>query len=571
MSWKKYFKPVNSVLPAQSRNIENSYTSANKYNSWLPEVYAGPPDRLQRYNIYETMNLDHEVHAALDTIADFSTEEDQETKLPFVFEWRDQPSPHEIKILEKSLKQWCILNEWNKRVWSMFRSTLMYGDQFFIRDPETFKLFWCDPNKVMKVIVNESEGKKIECYYMRDLDLNLKDLVATSMQGSNQNNYGSTSLVFSPPLNGNMNYTSTYYGSPGGGTDSFNSADEIPVDGNHVLQITMSDGMSPAWPFGLSVLEYVYKVYKQKELLEDAILIYRVHRAPERRVFFIDVGTMPPNKAQQYLERIKYEVTQKRIPSRTGGGQSVVDSSYNPMSMLEDYYFAVTSDGRGSKIETLPGGENLGDIDDLRYFNNKMLRALGVPSSYLPTGPEDGTAGYNDGRLGTAFIQEFRFSKVCERYQRHIIQPLDEEFKLFLKHSGVTIDNSLFKLKFTPPQSFSEYRQLELDAAQINVFSSMSEVPYVAKRFALQRYLGLSKQEINENERLWKEEQGDLNASSEGTSDNAMLGGAGISPSGIEGMAPDEGFTDVEEPDADLGDELGGDLDQADIDNFGEE
>ena len=537
------------MLPAQSgTDASNSYASASKYNSWLPEVYQGPPDRLQRYNVYESMNLDHEVHAALDTIADFSTEEDTETGMPFVFNWEDEPSPAEIQILEKSLKQWCILNDWHTRAWNTFRSTLMYGDQFFIRDPETFKLMWVDPNKVMKVVVNESEGKKIEQYFMRDLDLNLKDLVATNMSGG-KDRFGSTSLLFSPPLGGaGGNYTSTSYGGAAG-NDSFGNQEETPVDAAHVIQLTMSDGMNVAWPFGLSVFETIYKVYKQKELLEDAILIYRVHRAPERRVFFIDVGTMPPNKAQQYLERIRYEVQQKRIPSRTGGGQNIVDSSYNPMSMLEDYFFATTADGRGSKVETLPGGDNLGDIDDLRYFNNKMLRALGVPSSYLPTGPDDGTAGYNDGRVGTAFIQEFRFSKVCERHQRRVIKPLDEEFKLFLKHRGITIDNSLFQLKFTPPQSFSEYRQLELDAAQINVFSSMSDIPFIAKRFALKRYLGLSEQEIADNERMWREEKGNTATSSDEESGTSVLGSADITSSGIEDMAPDEGFEDAEADD----------------------
>jgi hypothetical protein len=515
------------------------------------------------------MNFDHEIHAALDTLADFSTEEDEETKLPFVFEWNEQPSPAEINILTKTLKQWCILNEWNKRIWNTFRSTLQYGDQFFIRDPETYKLYWCDPNKVMKVVVNESEGKKIEAYYMRDLDLNLKDLVATSQYGPNGPSYGSTSLVFSPPLNGAVNYTTTYYGTPGGGNDTFQASDEIPVDAAHVRQITLSDGMSASWPFGLSILEQVYKVYKQKELLEDSILIYRVHRAPERRVFFIDTGTMPPNKAQQYLERIRYEVQQKRIPSRTGGGQNIVDSAYNPMSMLEDYFFAVTSEGRGSKVETLPGGENLGDIDDLRYFNNKMLRALGVPSSYLPTGPEDGTASYNDGRVGTAFIQEFRFAKVCERHQRHVIKPLDEEFKLFLTFRGITIDNSLFTLKLTPPQSFSEYRQLELDAAQINVFSSMADVPYISKRFALKRYLGLTEQEINENERLWKEEKGSSKNVSKEEMPAMALGDAGITPSGIDNMAPDEGFEDPADADADL--DVSDEMSDADAADFGED
>ena len=556
------------MLPAQSYAGEAGYgTAANKYSSWLPEVYQGPPDRLQRYGVYETMDLDHEVHAALDTIADFSTEEDGVTDLPFVFKFHDDPTPSEVQILERTMKQWCILNEFNKRIWTMFRNTLKYGDQFFVRDPETFKLFWCDPNKVMKVVVNESDGKKIEAFYIRDMDLNLKDLVATASTNPNQNQYGTTSLIMSAGLGG-VNYTAATYGMPGSQGNQFENNDEVPVDGANVLQLTLADGMSQAWPFGNSILENIYKVYKQKELLEDSILIYRVHRAPERRVFFIDVGTMPPNKAQNYLERIRYEVQQKRIPSRTGGGSNVTDSTYNPMSMLEDYFFAVTSEGRGSKVETLPGGDNLGDIDDLRYFNNKMLRALGVPSSYLPSGPDDGTASYNDGRVGTAFIQEFRFSKVCERYQKQIIKPLDEEFKLFLKHRGITIDSALFEIQLTPPQSFSEYRQLELDAAQINTFSSMADVPYISKRFALKRYLGLTEEEIAENERLWKEEKG---MSSNNNESQATVGDAGITTSGIESMAPEGGFEDMEDDELGAGDELEGefDNDSEEVEGFG--
>lgn len=569
--WKKYFKPVNSVLPSQSKT-SYGHSTVNKYSSWLPEIYEGPPDRLQRYQIYETMNWDHEINASLDTIADFCTNDDEVTGLPFVINYRDEPTPAEIKLIESSIKQWCILNDFNKRLWKMFRSALQYGDQFFIRDPETFKLFWVDPNKVMKCIVNESDGKKIEAYYIKDMDLNLCDLVATNQQGTNNNNYGATSLIFSPPLGGGGS-SSTSYSTGGGNTggNSFGGQEEVPVDSSHVIQLTLSEGMDGSWPFGTSILERVYKIYKQKELLEDSILIYRVHRAPERRVFFIDVGTMPPNKAQQYLERVRYEVQQKRIPSRSGGGSNITDSTYNPMSMLEDYFFATTSDGRGSKVETLPGGDNLGQIDDLRYFNNKMLRALGVPSSYLPSGPDDGSASVNDGRVGAAFIQEFRFSKVCERYQKQIIKPLDKEFKLFLKNRGITIDSSLFELEFTSPQSFSEYRQLELDAAQINVFQSVSENKQVSSRFAFKRYLGWTEEEIAENERMWKEEQGVRKGEAPEPSEDDMAGGAGIAASGIEGMAPEGGFEEAGEDEFDDGmDFEETESSEEEIDSFGE-
>jgi hypothetical protein len=241
------------------------------------------------------------------------------------------------------------------------------------------------------------------------------------------------------------------------------------------------------------------------------------------------------------------------------------------MSILEDYFFAVTSEGRGSKVEVLPGGENLGDIDDLRYFNNKMLRALGVPSSYLPTGPEDGTASVSDGRVGSAFIQEFRFAKVVTRYQHQVVEPIDHEFKLFLKFRGITIDSSLFELEFTPPQSFSEYRQLELDSARINTFTALTDVPFISKRFLLKTYMRWSEEQMAENERMWKEERSKLTKSFE--PEAAGMGGAtsglsdvGITTSGIDGMAPEDDI-----------DSMGGDsmspdepeVNDSEVDSFG--
>ena len=163
MTWKKYFKPVNSVLPAQQRTVDSTstFTATSKYSNWLPEVYAGPPDRLQRYSVYDQMNFDHEISAALDTIADFATDPDEVTKLPLVIEYNDDPTPSEIQILEKSLGQWMRMNKFSRRLWRIFRSTLVFGDQFFIRDPETYELFWVDPAKVEKVIERKQEERKV--------------------------------------------------------------------------------------------------------------------------------------------------------------------------------------------------------------------------------------------------------------------------------------------------------------------------------------------------------------------------------------------------------------------------
>jgi len=279
------------------------------------------------------------------------------------------------------------------------------------------------------------------------------------------------------------------------------------------------------------VLEQIFMVFKQKQLLEDAVLIYRVQRAPERRIFKIDVGNMPSHLAMAFVERIKNEMHQRRIPTVGGGGQNMMDASYNPLSINEDYFFPQTADGRGSSVDTLQGGSNLGEIDDLKYFNNKMARGLRVPSSYLPTGPDDSDRAMNDGKVGTALIQEYRFNQYCERLQTAIAQKLDDEFKMFLKWRGFNIDSSLFTLKFNPPQNFASYRQAELDTSRISAFTSLEPLPYMSKRFMLERFLGLTEEEIKQNEEMWREERDQPEMQ---TTSGQDLRSVGITPGGIE-------------------------------------
>ena len=249
----------------------------------------------------------------------------------------------------------------------------------------------------------------------------------------------------------------------------------------------------------------------------------------------------------QFVERVKTEIHQRRIPSKTGGGTSVIDSSYNPLSTNEDYFFPQTAEGRGSKVETLPGGTNLGEIDDLKYFTNKLIRGLRIPSSYLPTAAQDeGQSQYNDGRVGTAYIQELRFNQYCMRLQGLLIEVFNQEFKRYLMEKGVNIDVSMFDVSFQPPQNFASYRQSELDNTRVPTFTQMMAVPYISNRFALERFLGLSKEEIAHNERLWREEN-DETLQQPPTDASAEMRTAGVSGAGI---ADDLGGIEDEAPEA---------------------
>jgi hypothetical protein len=484
----------------QSGGWNNDFAFRN-YQSRLPEVYTGHPNRIERYNQYEMMDCDPEINACLDILSEFSTQLNEHNKTPFDIHFNGEPTQTEVELISKQLQQWCKLNEMDVRAFKIFRNTVKYGDQVFLRDPETFKLFWIDPTKVVKVIVNESAGKLPEQYVLKDINPNLQNLTVAEKT--------TTDFAAQPPTAGYSapnSYTvpNEPYGTTG--TRFSLGVNEMAVDAKNIVHLSLTEGLDRYWPFGQSVLENIFKVYKQKELLEDAILIYRVQRAPERRVFKIDVGNMPSNMAMAFVNRIKDEIHQRRIPS-IQGGQSIVDATYNPLSVNEDYFFPVTADGRGSTVELMPGGQNLGEIDDLRYFNNRLARGLRVPSSYLPTGPEDNPTPLSDGRVGTAMIQEFRFNKYCERLQNYMSRKLNEEFKLFLRWRGFNIDSGLFDIHFTPPQNFASYRQSELDTSRVQTFTTIAALPYMSIRFAMERFLGLSQEEIKQNQKLWKEEK----------------------------------------------------------------
>jgi len=172
-----------------------------------------------------------------------------------------------------------------------------------------------------------------------------------------------------------------------------------------------------------------------------------------------------------------------------------------------------------------------------------LFRGLRIPSSYLPTGAEDGGSSYNDGRVGTAYIQELRFNKYCARLQSMLATTFDEEFKFWIRSKGYNIDNSMFSLKLNPPQNFAQYRQTEMDQSRVGTFTQVAELPYMSKRFALKRYLGLTEEEMARNAELWAEEN---NVPQKKQTKQNELRAGGVTQSGIS-----SDLDQFEEPTAD--------------------
>lgn len=542
MTWKKYFKTTNissafykvdtdSVSPISGRNKRNVNGPIPKpglanWESNLPDIYIGHPNRIDRYGEINRMDMDAEINAALDILAEFCTQPSKTTGLPFEIRYNDKASDSEIKIIKEQLQQWCKINSLESRIFRIFRNTLKYGDQIFVRDPETFQMYWVEIEKVTKIIVNESAGKEPEQYFIKDLAANLAALSTAAITA--------TTAYTMPPGGGS---SSNYSLSPpttftSGGADRFvKNQSESAIPAEHIIHLSLSEGLDSTWPFASSILETVYKVFKQKELLEDAVIIYRLNRAPERRVFKIDVGNMPSHMAMAFVEKVKNEIQQRRIPTKTGGGNSITDATYSPLSINEDFYFPV-SEGRGSSVEILPGGQSVGEVTDLRYFTNKLFRGLRIPSSYLPLQADEGERTFVDGKVGTALIQEWRFNQYCKRLQSSIISTLDKEFKMFMNWRGINIDSSLFNLTFTEPQNFAQYRQAELDSGRIQAFTQIESLPYMSKRFMLKRYLGLTEEEIQQNEEMWREERGNAIMSLDSSKDMRSMG---VTPGGVVG------------------------------------
>jgi hypothetical protein len=269
----------------------------------------------------------------------------------------------------------------------------------------------------------------------------------------------------------------------------------VTLQGNQITYINSglwNEDMSIRVPY----IESCRRAYKQLSLIEDSIVIYRLVRAPERLKFVIDVGNMPPAKAEAYLRQLMQQYWTKKTydsQSNTGGGASNV---YDPQSMLDAYWFARRTGEQGSDVQVLPGGQNLGELKDLIYFVNKLYQSLGVPLSRL--NPED---SFKDG--SEILREELKFAKTIIRLQNQMAGGLKDAFITHLKIRGwwkeYRLHESYFDLNFLPPSNFFALRQNQNLELKFKNFNDISQNESISKTFAQRHYLNLSDSKISEN------------------------------------------------------------------------
>ena len=250
-------------------------------------------------------------------------------------------------------------------------------------------------------------------------------------------------------------------------------------------------------PYGSSVLESARRIWRQLILIEDAMLVYRVIRAPERRVFYIDVGNVPPENVGEYLEQAQSSLKRNQVIDKTTGQ---VDLRYNPLSVDEDYFLPVRGGESGTKIDTLAGGQNTAAIEDVEYIQKKLFAALKIPRAYL---------GYDEdvGAKATLAQEDIRFSRTIQRIQKTVIAELNKMAMIHLFCHGYEGEDLIdFDLKLSNPSSIAQQQKLELIRSKFEIAGTAPE-GLVDRRWIRKNVMGLTNNEIEEIEKGKEEDK----------------------------------------------------------------
>jgi len=244
-------------------------------------------------------------------------------------------------------------------------------------------------------------------------------------------------------------------------------------------------------PYGTSVLDSSRRIWRQLILLEDAMMAYRIVRSPERRVFYVDVGNIPAQDVEQFMQRFITSMKRNQVVDPDTGR---VDLRYNPMSVEEDYFIPTRGDSK-TEIVSLPGGAYTADIDDVKYLREKLFAGIKIPQSYLVRGE----GGEED--KGALAQKDIRFARTVQRLQRSIISELEKIATVHLYTLGFRGDDLIsFTLRLNNPSKISELQELETWDKKFSVATAATE-GYFSKRWIAHNLFDISDEEFLRNQR----------------------------------------------------------------------
>ena len=523
--------------------VKASVSSSNPYNStpmgefgkdtsFGDVMYASlSPDKPGRMRDYRTMAASSEVSDALDEICEEVINIDDNGDVAKLIYDNMDLSVDEKSEIDKEFGKYIDLYDLKTKGWTLFRQLLVEGEVYFeqiVHEDYT--------NEGILGIIN--------------IPSEIIDPVYNNIQNMLVKGFIYKKPIFSPTDPGKVEKT-----------------EMIPMEENQVVYVN-SGVYNETKNFIIPFLENARRPYRQLSLIEDAIVIYRLVRAPERLVFNVDVGNMAPPKAEAYLRKL---ITNYWSSKTFDVDQTNVVNKFNPQSMLDAFWFAKRQGSEGTSVTQLPGGANLGELSDLMYFIKKLYRALKVPSARLD--PADVASA--DG--STMLREELKFAKFIIRQQQRFAGALKRGFFTHLKMRGIIdkydIRENNLEITFNVPTNFYELREnqkLELKAANYNNLASNE---FVSATYAQKKYLGWKDKDILANREFlrkdmelqwelaqiqnvgpsWKEQ-----AAIEAVSTEAGAGGEGAGvaagDAGDAGDIPDFGggeATEGEAPEAD--------------------
>ena len=281
-------------------------------------------------------------------------------------------------------------------------------------------------------------------------------------------------------------------------------------------------------PYGTSCLEPARRIWRQLTLLEDAMMAYRIVRAPDRRVFKIDVGSIPADEVEQYMQKVMTQMKRNQVIDENTGR---VDLRYNPLSIEEDYFIPVRG-ATSSDVTSLPGGAYTGDIEDVKYLRDKLFSALKVPASYLTN-----AEGADEDKT-TLAQKDIRFARTIQRLQRAVVSELEKVGIIHLHTMGFKGDDLLsFSLSLNNPSKIAELQELEHWSTKFDVAANATD-GFFSRRWIAKNVFSMSEDDFLRNQReLFYDRKFDatLQATADATAEMAagMMGGGGGMPGGM--------------------------------------
>jgi len=446
----------NRLKAVDTNRLQSSGNLTNKrYVDRFSGVHKGMPgygsynqnqtfhtSKIELFTDYEAMDMDAILSSALDIYADESTVKDPDGDTLSI------KSPNnEIRKILKNLFNDILNIDYN--LWPWIRNACKYGDFYLHLDIE-------DEIGIVNVT-------PISAYELR------RD------EGFNPDNPYAYKFTLEQSHGGSSQWA-------GGGGSQASMTEFQPFEIAHFRLLSDTNFL----PYGKSMIEPARKVFKQLTLMEDAMLIHRIMRAPERRIFKIDIGNIPPAEVDQHMQNIINKM--KKVPyidEATGD----YNLKFNMQNMIEDYFMPVRGGESGTSIEALPGMSSDGQIEDIEYLRNKMHAALKIPKAFL---------GYDEGIDGKATLaaEDVRFARTIERIQKIFVSELTKIAIVHLYSQGFKDEDLIdFELSLTNPSIVYEKQKVEMLEQKVGLSTNLKESNLFSERWIYENIFGLSQDE----------------------------------------------------------------------------